>query len=216
MSAQPSNPSEREQRVNEAIAVYLQAVDAGAPPDREVFLAQYADIAAELHAFLADRERFRRLAGNAPTVAPGEPSDVSRRVAAPGDTVPYFGDYELLAEIARGGMGVVYKAPAGQSRSHRRAEDDPCRPARLAGRRASASTRKPRQPPISSTRTSSPSTKSASIRASISSRWITSRAGASPRSCGRTRCRRPGPHNTSSRLPTRSSTPISKGRCIAT
>jgi WD40 repeat protein len=99
MSEEPTLPPSREQRLNEVLAVYLEAVEAGQAPDRKQLLAAHPDLAEELEAFFANRERVGQLAA---ALAPGV-------TPAPLGTVSYFGDYELLEEIGRGGMGVVYR-----------------------------------------------------------------------------------------------------------
>src|ERR1700738_4343073 len=98
----------REQRLQEILAAYLQDVEAGKNPDREKLLAQHPDLADDLRSFLVEHEKMRRLVKqqDAVTVAPG----LSAAGAAVGKMVRYFGDYELLEEIARGGMGLVFKA----------------------------------------------------------------------------------------------------------
>jgi WD40 repeat protein len=111
---QPQEDSGREQRLDEVIAAYLQAAEQGREPERTAFLAAHPELAVELRAFLADRDRFIRAA--APLAPP--PTDTDAETLAPSQPtanaalgrVRYFGDYELLEEIARGGMGVVFKA----------------------------------------------------------------------------------------------------------
>src|SRR2546427_337231 len=105
----------REERLDAAVAAWYEAREAGRPLDRAAFLARYPDLAADLASFLADKQQFDRAAAplppaaippaDAPTLAPGAPAPSPTL-----GTVRYFGDYELLEEIARGGMGVVFKA----------------------------------------------------------------------------------------------------------
>ena len=97
-----------ESRVDAAIAEFLQAAEAGTPIEREAWLARYPDLRPQLEEFLRDRSAFQRAAESIDhdkTMAPREED-----IATAPMTVRYFGDYELQQEIARGGMGVVWKA----------------------------------------------------------------------------------------------------------
>jgi WD40 repeat protein len=110
MSDRHDESSAQEERLHEVLAAYLEAERAGQAPERAVLLARHPDLAAGLQSFFADRDHFQHRAGPpaaaAVTLAPREAAACS----PPGTHVRYFGDYELQGEIARGGMGVVYRA----------------------------------------------------------------------------------------------------------
>jgi len=122
--------AEREQRLNDILLAYVEAVEAGHSPDRRLILALYPDLASELSEFFEGRDQVEDMSAplrdfsrsglvRAALQVSKEPSRSAnlgtRPSSSAGSSRPVselgqLGDYQLIREVGRGGMGIVFEA----------------------------------------------------------------------------------------------------------
>ena len=98
-------PGPDQERLARILDDYLVAIEQGLPVTPEELLAKYPEDAAQLRGYLSGLQLFHAAAGVAPQQVQG--SLIVGPLPQPMQTI---GDYQLVREIGRGGMGVVYEA----------------------------------------------------------------------------------------------------------
>ncbi len=105
MDGKHNGVPKREQHLDEVVAAYLQAVEAGQQPDRQELLIRHADLLPELAQFFEDVDALGGLALRPRSAMPAAVPD--------GETIAEgkdLGDFRILREVGKGGMGIVYEA----------------------------------------------------------------------------------------------------------
>ena len=105
MVANQSSPtverSDLDDRLADVLSSYLAALEEGNPTDPEKLIAEHPEIADQLRECLRNLRFIEQVAGN---------TNGAMKLDGVGDGERVLGDYRIIRQIARGGMGIVYEA----------------------------------------------------------------------------------------------------------
>ncbi|MDZ4779140.1 MAG: protein kinase [Planctomycetia bacterium] len=113
MATSENQDTSGEQRLDQIVAAYLEDREQGAAPDPEAWINAHPEFGAELREFLSNWDGVSALGKELLSPPAMVPTSL---VGAP--TLTELGDFRILRELGRGGMGIVYEAE--QVSLHRR------------------------------------------------------------------------------------------------
>jgi serine/threonine protein kinase len=106
MNLSPDDAATEDPRLFQAVQDYLAEVEAGRRPDRRAFAARFPDLSDAMAPYLEALDAVHAATPQLQQSSAGRPAPASAdlNLAEP------LGDFRIVREIARGGMGTVYEA----------------------------------------------------------------------------------------------------------